>query len=492
MSGVAPPQARELRPYQSHAIEMLRESLRGGKRRPVLQAPTGYGKTVLAGAIIRMALEKGRRVIFTAPAIDLIDQTVESFRADGIEGIGVLQADHPLTDPEQPVQICSVQTLQNREIPPAGLVIIDECHRAYKFVHEWMARPDWQKVPFIGLSATPWTKNLGLYFDDLVISATTAELIESGYLSPFRVFAASHPDLTGVKIVGGDYHEGQLSDAMNQADLNGDVVGTWLRLAEGRPTLVFGVDCAHAQSLRDAFRAAGVNAGYQDAATPKDERERIKRRFHSGVNPVVCNVGTLTTGVDWDVRCISLVRPTKSEMLYVQIVGRGLRTAPGKEDCLILDHSDTTLRLGFVTDILHDKLDDGTKKKPGEPPPEWETTDGELKKRVIEQDTAVELVELVVGAGVKRGGQGRIEVGGEEMSLPQFAAALRGYAAERGYKPGWAAHKYKEAVGAWPPFGSAEAEPPEGVRRWIRERQIAWRRGYASRAPSAAAPPQAS
>lgn len=458
---------------------MLRESLRGGKKRPVLQAPTGYGKTVLAGAIIRNALSRGHRVIFTAPAIDLIDQTVDSFRADGIEEIGVLQADHPLTDPEMPVQVCSVQTLQNRDIPPAGLVIIDECHRAYKFVHEWMARPEWQKVPFIGLSATPWTKNLGKHFDDLVISATTAELIAAGYLSPFRVFAASHPDLTGVRIVGGDYHEGQLSDAMNQADLNGDVVGTWARLAEGRPSLVFGVDCAHAQSLRDAFRAAGINAGYQDASTPKDERGRIKRRFHSGEYPVVCNVGTLTTGVDWDVRCISLVRPTKSEMLYVQIIGRGLRTAPGKADCLILDHSDTTLRLGFVTDILHDELDDGKKKKPpGEP--KFEGRDGFLQKRVIEQDAAVELVELQPSGGICRVGQGQIQIGEERLLLTDFAAGLRGYAAERGYKSGWAAHQYKEAVGVWPPFGSHEIEPPPPVRRWIKSRLIAWKRGYAS------------
>ena len=475
----APTATRELRPYQAEAIEMLRDALRAGKRRPVLQAPTGYGKTVLAGAIIRMALEKGRRVIFTAPAIDLIDQTVESFRADGINDIGVLQADHPLTDPAKPVQVCSVQTLQNREIPEAGLVIIDECHRWYKFYGSWMADPAWAAVPFIGLSATPWTKGLGKHFDDLIISATTADLIERGYLSPFRVFAASHPDLTGVKIVAGDYHEGQLSDAMNQAPLNGNVVDTWARIAEGRPTLVFGVDCAHAQGLRDAFREAGINAGYQDAATPSDERARIKRRFAGGEYPVVCNVGTLTTGVDWDVRCISLVRPTRSEMLYVQIVGRGLRTAPGKDDCLILDHSDTTLRLGFVTDILHESLDDGKKKKKAEP--RFESRDGFLRKP-IQHNVGAELVEMAPAGGICRIGQGMVEIGGAPMMLTDFAAALRGFAAERGYKSGWAAHKYKEAVGYWPPFSSDEIDPPAAVRRWIKSRQIAWARGYGKRA----------
>lgn len=473
---------RELRPYQAAAIEMLRESLRAGHRRPVLQAPTGYGKTVLAGAVIRMAAERGHRVIFTVPALDLIDQTVDSFRGDGIQDIGVIQADHPLTRPLAQIQVCSVQTLVNRPIPPAGLVMVDECHRWYKFYGEWMALPEWQKVPFIGMSATPWTAGLGRHFDDLIISATAAELIEGGHLAPFRVFAAAHPDLTGVKMVAGDYHEGQLSDAMNVAPLNGNVVETWLRLAERRPTLCYGVDCAHAQALQSAFRAAGVNAGYQDASTPKDERQRIKRRFHSGEYPVVCNVGTLTTGVDWDVRCISLVRPTRSEMLYVQIIGRGLRTAPGKDDCLILDHSDTTLRLGFVTDILHEELDDGKKRKKAAAEPRFEGTDGYLKKREIAHEEAAELVELAPAGGICRVGQGLVEVSGERMAVGDFAAALRGYAAARGYKSGWAAHKYKEAVGTWPPFGAAEIDPPAAVRRWIKSRLIAWARGYGKRA----------
>jgi len=456
---------------------MLRASLRAGKRRPVLQAPTGYGKTVLASHIVLGALARKKRVVFCVPAIDLIEQTVQSFRADGIEDIGVIQADHWMTDWSKPVQVASAQTLARRPHPEADLVIVDECHRAHQHYFDWMAHPDWQKKPFVGLSATPWTKGLGKHYDDLIVSATTAELIERGYLSPFRVFAAGHPDLTGVRIVGGDYHEGQLSDAMNTSPLNGDVVATWQRLGAGRPTLVFGVDCAHAQALQQAFRDAEINAGYQDALTPASERERIKRRFHSGEYPVVCNVGTLTTGVDWDVRCISLVRPTRSEMLYVQIIGRGLRIATGKADCLILDHSDTTLRLGFVTDILHDELDDGKKKPAAGSAPEWEESEGELrKKHATPHDKAAELVELQPGAGVRRGRQGVIEISGEEIGLPLFAAALRGYAAERGYKSGWAAHKYKEAVGTWPAFASDEVDPPAAVRRWIKSRQIAWAR----------------
>src|SRR5439155_12036812 len=107
------------------------------------------------------------------------------------------------------------------------------------------------------------------------------------------------------------------------------------------------------------FLEEDIPAEYIDCYTEAPERKAIAERFHAGEVKVVCNVGCLTTGVDWDVRCIILARPTRSEMLYVQLVGRGLRTADGKTEALILDHSDNHVRLGFVTDIHYDELDQG-------------------------------------------------------------------------------------------------------------------------------------
>ena len=120
----------ELRDYQQRAIDELRQALGTGKRRPVVQSPTGSGKTVIAAAIVNMARNKGKRVLFCVPAISLIDQTVERFRQNGIFEIGVMQGQHEMTDYEQPVQVCSVQTLARRTIPAADLVIIDECFAA--------------------------------------------------------------------------------------------------------------------------------------------------------------------------------------------------------------------------------------------------------------------------------------------------------------------------------------------------------------------------
>jgi primosomal protein N' len=124
---------RELRPHQAKAIEMLRQSLGSGKRRPVLQAPTGFGKTRLAAAVVEGALAKQKRVISTVPALSLVDQTVRAFWNDGIRDVGVFQGTNPMTDWSRPVQVASVQTLQRRPIPQADLALIDECHRWFDF-----------------------------------------------------------------------------------------------------------------------------------------------------------------------------------------------------------------------------------------------------------------------------------------------------------------------------------------------------------------------
>ena len=482
---------RELRPHQLRAVDALYASLAGGKRRPLCQLPTGGGKTLLSAHIIARAIAKGRRITFTVPAISLVDQTVHEFWREGIRDVGVIQGNHAMTSPGRPVQIASVQSLARRGYPETDLVIVDEAHRRFEIIKSWMGeRPT---LPFVGLSATPWAKGLGQDYDDLIIAATTNELIEAGWLSRFRVFAPSHPDLTGVRTVAGDYHEGELSGAMQP--LTGDVVATWLDRGENRPTLCFAVDCAHAKHLHERFESVGVSSAYIDADTDLLERERIRRAFHSGETKVVCNVGVMTTGVDWDVRCLILARPTKSEMLYVQIIGRALRTAEGKQDALILDHSDTTLRLGFVTDIHHDELCDGTGRKKessgegGPPLPKECPKCSHLRPpkspscpncgfKPERQAAGVEvedgaLVELESRAKAKA----NKEAGWEEKVT--FVSELRCYAEQTGKKPGWVAYKYKEKFGVWPNDPRVRDAPQANnvsprVQAWIKSRAIAW------------------
>jgi DNA repair protein RadD len=343
---------KALRPHQERAKAMLRASIGKGRRRPMLQLPTGAGKTFVAADIFRSARERNPdvRLLFIVDAVSLIDQTVEALYAQGLYGIGVIQADHMMTDWSKPIQVASVQTLQRRKMPEADIVIVDEAHRQNEWLQHVMASDEWAKVPFIGLSATPWSKGLGNHFDDLLMPVSMQELIDQGFLSPFRVFAAAHPDLGGVKVQQGDYATGQLSDVMSEGALIADIVDTWKLRGEYRPTFAFCVDRAHAKKVQRKFEDAGVPCGYIDAYTEVPDRVALRAKLEAGEVKVSANVGCLTTGVDWPVGCIILARPTKSEMLYVQMIGRGLRVNDGMNDCVILDHADNTLRLGFVTD----------------------------------------------------------------------------------------------------------------------------------------------
>lgn len=478
----------DLHPHQESALAMLRGSLATGHKRPLIQAPTGFGKTLLGAAIVEGALSKGKRLIFTVPSISLVDQTVERFGDQGITCVGVMQGQHPLTDASQPVQVASIQTLMRRKVPQADIVLVDEAHLWFEFLGKWMAMPEWQNVPFVGLSATPWTKGLARYYDDLLVAARLKDLIEAKFLSPFRVFAPSHPDLSAVKDVAGDYHEGQLAEAMSTKVLIADTVATWLQLGENRPTLVFAVDRAHARKLANEFEAAGVPTGYVDMDTPREEREAIGRRLAQGQIKVVCNVATLTTGVDWDVRCIVLARPTKSEMLFVQIIGRGLRTAKGKDDCLILDHSDTTLRLGFPTDIHRDELDDGkhqTSKKTAkdrEPPlPKECSKCSFLKPAGVHQCPSCGFVperqspiEEKAGTLVQLNGKrkGKAEATLEERQA--FYSMAVWHAQAKGHNPGSAAWKYKDRFGTFPRgLSDRPVAPDSAFLNWVKSRNIA-------------------
>ena len=468
---------------------MLRQSLASGRKRPLLQMPTGAGKTLTAAHVIDGALRKGKRVTFTVPALSLVDQTVQAFWDEGIRDIGVMQADHAMTDGSRRVQVASVQTLARRLRPETDLVIVDEAHRVFDIIPKWMA--ELPTVPFIGLSATPWARGLGKQFDDLLVPTTTAELISLGFLSPFRVYAPSKPDLSAVRTVAGDYREDDLSAAMTP--LTADVVSTWLTQGERRPTLCFAVDRAHAKHLQTQFESAGVRTGYVDAFTPKEEREQVRKAFHARDIDVVCNVGVLTTGVDWDVRCIILARPTQSEMLYVQIIGRGLRTAEGKADCLILDHSDTTMRLGFVTDIHHDALDLG-KPKPKRDPKERD----QPKARTCSECSFVlapkqktcpacghasvwkgQAVDTEEGELVELDDARRAKAN-KEAGWPEkiaFMAQLARHAEETNKSPGWVANSYRERWGVWPNDSRLRSVAPAqhrdpAVAQWIKAKAI--------------------
>jgi superfamily II DNA or RNA helicase len=279
---------------------------------------------------------------------------------------------------------------------------------------------------------------------------------------------------------------------MDKTALVADVIDTWIDCDQNRPTLCFAVDRAHAKHLQRRFQEAGVAAGYIDAWTDGAERKEIEKDFHAGKIKVICNFGCLTTVIDWDVRCIILARPTKSEILFVQMIGRGLRTADGKQDCLLLDHSDNHLRLGFVTDIHHDHLDHGRERQKPVPKPR------EALPKKCPKCTFLKPPKVLICPScgftpalrcdiANRDGQ-LIEFASQYVAKPltedraSFYRELKHIALERGYNPGWIAHQFRQKYGCWP--NGLEHLPPLLPSRttlgWGRSRQIAYAKAMRS------------
>lgn len=475
-----PGRDKPLRPHQADAITLVRNSLLGtGIKRVVCAMPTGAGKTRFAAELVNMANTRGNRVAFTVPALSLIDQTIEAFENEGIYAINVMQGNHPRKDPNPKVHVISVQTLAKRERPDVGMVIVDECHIRSKVISQWMQ--DCPSTTFVGLSATPWARGMADEWQALVSPVTIQQLIDAGYLSPFRVFAPSHPDLTTVRVKAGDYHEGDLSSVMSDNRLVADVVTTWKQRAAGLPTLVFAVDRAHAEKLQAQFAAADVMMGYCDANVDRVQRKILFDQLAAGKIAGICNVGTLTTGVDADIRCVVLARPTKSEMLFVQMIGRALRPAAGKDHALILDHADNHARLGFVTDIHHGKLLSGSDKAPPTAREKGETMPKECPKC-----GALRKGRECIACGFVAQRQSEIEH--EEGELVEVKARKEKFTPEdkqrwwseilsvagsRGRTRGWASHAYRDKFGVWPRGLIDQPRPPSSdVLGFIKHKDI--------------------
>jgi len=295
-----------LRDYQEAGIRDLRERIAGGVRRVALVAPTGAGKTTIAGAMISGTVAKGNRCLFLAHRKELIEQC--SARLDQFNiSHGVIQANHPRTDPTRQVQVASISSLIRRPHWDAEVIIVDECHRStsktYKKIIERYTSP-----VVIGLTATPYRmdgKGLGEVYDFLHPLISTQELIDTGYLVMPTVFGSKIKlDLSGVRVTAGDYNRGDLADAMKETVLRGDLVDNWAsrvmeytgvdRVSDCRAcTVVFAPSVEQSIKITEQFKAAGVPAAHVDAKTPAGERTETLRKLRAREISVVSNVGIL-------------------------------------------------------------------------------------------------------------------------------------------------------------------------------------------------------
>lgn len=495
----------ELRPRQNTALEALRLAVAEGQKRILLQAPVGFGKTLLAARYIKERLESGERSIFVAPALSLINQTVERFGEYGLSPVGVMQADHPLTNTSLPVQVASMQTLMRRMIPPASTVFIDEAHMRFRFLKPWMDQPRWQNTTFVGLSATPWAVGMGRDWNSLIVASRLSQMVDEKWLKPLRYFCPIEIDASKVRIVAGDYHEGELSEVSRNRTLLADTVEQWIKLGAGRPTMAFCVDRAHAKDVQARFIECGVKCEYIDAHTEAHERAAIGKRLESGESQVVASVGCLIAGVDWTfISCILFCVKTKSRIKWCQATGRGMRLHPGQTDCLLLDCAGNA-NLGHPYDIHYATLDDGSKGARAARKKKEETFREAIKCKVCETmrpgnlhtcpacgytpPPRVATVRELRGAlreyrkGADREASGKKPIPATITDPQIWYSSLITIGIGRAYKPGWADVKFKAKFGCWPSDKGARKEPASSphpiVSSWVRSQDIAWAKSMA-------------
>ena len=296
--------------------------------------------------------------------------------------------------------------------------------------------------------------------------------------------------MSRVKITAGDYNEKDLVEVMDRPHLVGDVVATWLARAGGRRTVVFSVSIGHSVALTKEFQFRGVVAEHVDANTPTSERKAIFDRFRSGKTQVLCNCTLASYGFNLpELDCIVLAQPTKSLVLYLQMLGRGLRSAPGKQYCLILDHAGVVRRFGFADEPRGWSLEgritnwrEVAQRNGRDIPEPKKLRDCPKCEAIFTGSQCPEFGWYYKPKGIRvETLEGELiqidDIRESERDKLKFYLQLRGYCEKCGKKAGYAAHSFKEKFHEWPPreWNDYPAmQPGEEVKRWVKSRMIAF------------------
>lgn len=352
----------KLRDYQQEAVDAVLGEYRNGVTRQLVVIPTGGGKTVVFAYIAKLL---GYPTLVLAHRDELVRQAADKFGMVWPEAsVGIVKAqedDHQGRD----VVVASVQTLSREErlsrFSPErfGFLVVDEAHHAvaptYLRVFDRLGfmGGDPGKL-LLGVTATGFRGDgigLGRVFEKIIFQRSVLALIRAGYLVDVKALAVrSQVDISEVAIRGGDFDEKELGFILNTPARNEMVVKAYLEHAAGRRAIAFTADVQHARDLASAFRDCGVEAEPVWGEMPYPERVEVLRKFAAGEVRVVTNCGVLTEGVDIPATdCIIMARPTRSRVLYMQMLGRGLRLYPGKEDCLVIDVCDNCARNDALT-----------------------------------------------------------------------------------------------------------------------------------------------
>ena len=458
----------ELRPYQSDSIESLRDGFKSGHKRQVLAASTGAGKSIISLSILDAAREKGSKVMFLCDRRVLVDQFSRHLDRFGIDH-GCYMAGHWRYRPYERVQVASIQTVEKMGSWPAvDLVIVDEIHACMRAsLKKFMTNnPD---IKVLGLTATPFHKEMGKYFTSVTNVITMDELVKSGFLVPFRVFVATEIDTTGVKVMNtGEWQQGELEK--RGLSIVGDVVADYVRIAQEvfggpRKTIVFSSGVAHGTELVNRFKDVGINAVQ---ISYKDDEEYKRQVLEDFAKPdtdikIVVSSDILTRGFDQtDVEHVVIAKPLrKAFSMHVQMVGRGARPHDGKKFCVIQDNAGNWLRFQEDWEKIYSdgtkELDSGLDAKTRK-----EKTDKEKEAAKCPKcghlwaggsDTCIHcgytrekrsMVESVPGEMEELKAAASRESKQDWYSMCQYMVKYHGWSTGR------AAHTYKDKFGVWP------------------------------------------
>jgi DNA repair protein RadD len=344
----------ELRPYQADLVELLRESYRAGRHAPLLQLPTGGGKTIIFCEVARGAHARGRSVLVVCHRRELLAQASAKLVLAGVPH-GFIAAGFPAS-PDERVQVGSIQTLARRmeTLPVFDLIVFDEAHHCR--AAQWRLLINSQPAArYLGVTATPARldgKGLGVCcggpFDDLICGPSIADLISDGYLSPAKYFAPKTPlNLAGLRSRGGDWSAADLASRVDNMAITGDAVELYGKHSAHKPAIAFCATVSHAEHVAEQFRLAGYRAASVDGKMPKRKRDSLIAGLGNGEIEVLTSCDLISEGLDVPaVSAVILLRPTKSLVLHMQQIGRGMRPAAGKDALIVLDHANNINRHG--------------------------------------------------------------------------------------------------------------------------------------------------
>jgi len=484
-------------------------------------APTGSGKTIIQAKICEREIQRGDATAILTPRNEIFDQTHQVVaELCGWNNVSTLRArrEGETWAPGNPVHIVSWHTLISRVrkdphfwFPKVSRLLVDECHlsmapKILEILEHYapMARID-------GYTATPARqtgKGLGRFFSEIKHVTSVRQLIKDGWLAPVEYFAGAQPDLEGIRIRKGDYEVKPLSGAC--IELVGDAVSNWCRLASDRQTIVFSVDIAHCEALAERYQQAGIRAAALHTGMDQMERDEIVSAFKSGRIQVLVNVSICSYGFDAPaVNCIQNCRPTKSVVLHLQMIGRGMRPAvdgdgqvikdpndPNFKICMVLDHTNNVRTLGFADELRRWTLDQGRVACSN-----WSRDEQSGEAEESKQHTCDDCKHIFAGSRVcpkcgwkvpfRKKDVAAIEADlvpigktTKAKKLPDnwpsyevFYAMLMHHAKEKGYKSGWAFYKFKEKAKCEPPreWNNFALVPPDArVKNWIHSRRIAY------------------